>query len=57
MLPFEKTMKCVKESFSSENWEDAATTNSLIEKELQYWKKQGTGIYPSIVINKNAYRG
>lgn len=57
-LDWEKTEKCVKDSFSRPNdWDNKTTRNSMIEKEISYWKEFGTNIYPSIVINKKTYRG
>jgi hypothetical protein len=31
--------------------------NYLIDEELDYWKRYGSGLYPSIVINNRTYRG
>ena len=31
--------------------------NSIIDKEIEYWRDFGTNIYPSVVINKKTYRG
>lgn len=56
-LSWEKTNNCVKNSFSSDNWGDNKTTNSIIDEEIDYWKQYGSGIYPSIVINNRTYRG
>jgi hypothetical protein len=44
-------------SFTSDDWGSAATNNTMIDNEIDYWKQYGSGIYPSIVINNRTYRG
>lgn len=58
-LDWELTQKCVEDSFSQPKgkWSEESCTNSIIDKEIAYWKEFGTNIYPSIVINKKTYRG
>lgn len=57
-LSWEETTKCVADSFTEKsNWEDAKVHNTIIDKEIEYWKDFGTNIYPSVVINKKTYRG
>ena len=59
-LDWDKTIKCVKDSFSSEkesDWLLESTSNRLIEANVDYWNKYGSSINPSIVINNSTYRG
>jgi len=58
-LDFDKTQKCVVDSFSQpkERWASSTCSNSIIDVEIAYWKEFGTNIYPSVVINKKTYRG
>lgn len=56
-LDFQETQKCVMASFSSVDWENSDTNNTIIDNEISYWSQYGTGIYPSIVINNRTYRG
>jgi hypothetical protein len=58
-LDFDKTQECVESSFSQpkDQWAKSTCTNSIIDKEIAYWKEYGTNIYPSIVINRKTYRG
>lgn len=58
-LDWEKTQKCVEDSFSQpkEKWGESTCKNSIIDEEIAYWKEFGTNIYPSIVINQKTYRG
>jgi len=56
-LNWDKTIQCVNESFSNANWGDEKTKNDMIDNEIKYWKKYGSGIYPSIVVNNRTYRG
>lgn len=58
-LDFDKTLKCVEDSFSQPKakWAESTCANSIIDAEISYWKEFGTNIYPSIVINKKTYRG
>ena len=56
-LDFTETNRCVKSSFSSNDWGNAKTTNYIIDEEIEYWKTYGSGIYPSLVINNRTYRG
>lgn len=47
-------------SFSTQDkskWDDLSTTNSLIDRDIEYWSKYGTSLFPSIVINNSTYRG
>ena len=44
-------------SFTSQDWAASTTNNTIIDKEIEYWKQFGSGIYPSIVINNRTYRG
>ena len=56
-LSFEKTKACVDKSFTTKQWDSAMTENYMIDSEIEYWKKYGSGIYPAIVINNRTYRG
>lgn len=56
-LNWAETTKCLKDSFSEEDWKSDTVQNYKIEKEIGYWKEYGTNIYPSVVINKKTYRG
>jgi len=56
-LNWQETQDCVSKSFSSSDWGSASTTNDIIDKEIEYWTKYGSGIYPALVINNRAYRG
>mmetsp|Transcript_13087 Transcript_13087/g.22086 ORF Transcript_13087/g.22086 Transcript_13087/m.22086 type:complete len:415 (+) Transcript_13087:46-1290(+) len=59
-LDWAATQRCVKESFSSpdqERWNEVGVNNTLIDRDVEYWWKYGTAIYPSIIINNNTYRG
>jgi hypothetical protein len=56
-LDFDRTKKCVEDSFSSSDWGASTTNNTIIDAEINYWKKYGSGIYPAIVINNKTYRG
>lgn len=49
--------KCVADSFTSADWQDKSTNNTIIDKEIQYWRDYGTNVFPSVVINKKTYRG
>jgi hypothetical protein len=31
--------------------------NTLIDEDIDYWMKYGSGLFPSIVINNSTYRG
>lgn len=44
-------------SFSSPDKTSINTKNYIIDEEIEYWKKYGSGIYPSIVVNNRTYRG
>lgn len=56
-IPWEKTQKCVADSFTSKNWTSAETNNTLIDNDITYWQTFGSGIFPSIVINNSTFRG
>ena len=56
-IPWEKTQACVQNSFTAEDWSDMSTNNTLIDEEISYWKEYGTGLFPSIVINNQTFRG
>lgn len=56
-LDYDETEKCVKDSFDGDDWTKESTKNSMIESEIEYWKKYGSGIYPAIVVNNRTYRG
>ena len=56
-ISWDQTQKCVKDSFTGTNWGHKNTNNTIIDQEIEYWKKYGSGIYPSIVINNRTYRG
>jgi len=47
----------VRDSFSDSNWSSPTTNNSIIDDEINYWKKFGSGFYPAVVINNRTYRG
>ena len=53
-IDWEKTQSCVENGFSDfhkENWVKKGVENHMIEKDIEYWKKYGTNLFPSIVIN------
>lgn len=59
-LDWEKTEQCVIDSFSTDKkgqWGNITTTNKMIEKDVEYWAKYGSNLFPSIVINNQTYRG
>jgi hypothetical protein len=56
-LDFQETSRCVKSSFSGNDWGSKQTSNYIIDEEIEYWKTYGSGIYPSLVINNRTYRG
>lgn len=56
-LDFDKTFKCFLDSFSNADWGNAKTNNSIIDEEIEYWQKYGSGIYPAVVVNNRTYRG
>jgi len=56
-ISWEKTQKCIDDSFSSKDRTSPTTTNKLIDDEIKYWRDYGTNIYPSVVINKKTFRG
>ena len=56
-ISWQKTQKCIDDSFSSKDRTSPTTTNKLIDDELKYWRDYGTNIYPSVVINKKTFRG
>mmetsp|Transcript_45373 Transcript_45373/g.33155 ORF Transcript_45373/g.33155 Transcript_45373/m.33155 type:complete len:375 (-) Transcript_45373:140-1264(-) len=56
-LPFALINECVDESFSTGNIDSYQTINYLIDEDLEYVKKYGTGVYPQISINKVKFRG
>ena len=47
----------MRNSFSNSDWGNANTNNTIIDEEIHYWQKYGSGIYPAIVINNRTYRG
>ena len=60
-LDWKKTQKCVEDSFLEKDQTkrilDAGTNNTLIDKDIAYWAKYGSNLFPSIVINNSTYRG
>jgi len=56
-IPVGEIYRCLRESFSSSNWDDYKTVNTLLEDDLVYMRKFGTGLYPSVVINNKTFRG
>lgn len=56
-LSFQETQKCVMNSFTSNDWEDEHTSNTIIDEEIEYWKKYSSGVFPAISINNRTYRG
>jgi len=54
---YQRTKECVQSSFSNDRWTELDTTNYVIESEIDYWNKFGSGFFPSIVINNRTYRG
>ena len=56
-MDYSETEKCVKNSFSRDDWGNSETKNSIIDEEIIYWKTYGSGIFPSVVINNRTYRG
>ena len=59
-LNWMETMQCVTDSFSTPDkskWHDPTTTNSVIDRDIEYWGKYGTNLFPSIVINNSTFRG
>ena len=48
------------DSFSNSDqntWPSANVTNTMIDKDIEYWDKYGSSLFPSIVINNSTYRG
>jgi hypothetical protein len=45
------------DSFTSPLWDQADTNNTIIEDEIEYWKKYSTGIFPALSINNKQFRG
>lgn len=37
-IKWEITQKCVKESFTSPEWDKLSTNNTLIDKDIEYWR-------------------
>ena len=56
-LKYSQTEDCVKNSFSSEDWGSIDTINTIIDDEIDYWRKYGGGLFPSVVINNDTYKG
>lgn len=56
-LDWPTTQSCVSNSFTSTQWSNPNTNNTLIDEDITYWKKYGSGVFPSIVINNKTYRG
>jgi len=58
-LDWDDIQKCVEDSFSApkHDWYKTSTTNKLIDQDIAYWKKFGSSLVPSIVINNSTYRG
>ena len=56
-MPYSFTKECVEQSFSNKDWASPKTVNYLIDQEIDYWNKYGSGLYPSIVINNKTFRG
>lgn len=56
-LDFDKTKRCVSDSFTGSDWSSISVNNTIIDQEIKYWQKYGSGIYPAIVINNRTYRG
>ena len=47
----------MRNSFTNSNWESIYTNNTIIDEEITYWRKYGSGIFPAIIINNKTYRG
>ena len=52
-VDYTTTMTCVNNSFTAphEDWKLPTTNNTLIDKDLKYWKQFGSSLYPAIIIN------
>lgn len=38
-------------------WGKITTNNTMIDKDLKYWAKYGSNLFPSVVINNQTFRG
>jgi hypothetical protein len=47
----------VFDSFTSNEWNSSDTNNTIIDAEIEYWRKYSSGIYPALSINNRSYRG
>lgn len=59
-LDWDKTMQCVQDSFTTPDesqWNSPTVNNTMIDRDIEYWAKYGTALYPAIVINNYTYRG
>lgn len=56
-IPWTETLDCVKKSFSKDDWLSPDVNNTLIDQDIDYWLKYGSGLFPAIVINNSTYRG
>ena len=56
---WDEIQECVNNSFDApwDEWKLHTTNNSLIDKDIKYWSKFGSSIFPSIVINNQTFRG
>lgn len=56
-VKFAQIEKCVDDSFSGTDYDDAALTNSLIDADIEKWLQIGTMRFPLVVINNFTFRG
>lgn len=55
-LDFDKTQKCVKDSFTDgSDW--AKSENTILQANAEAWKEYGTLYWPSVTINRVTFRG
>jgi len=54
-LDFNKTQKCVDDSFTNKNTEDE--DNSVLGGDFEFWETTGYAMVPSVLINDIKYQG
>jgi len=56
---WDENYECVKKSFDApeKDWKLHTTNNTFIDKDIKYWSKFGSSLFPSIVINNQTFRG
>jgi len=59
-LDWKQTNECVEDTWSSpnkEDWTKKGITNDYIDRDVLYWARYGSNLFPSVVINNQTYRG